>query len=286
MRLADFPNFNPGDRALSLIYYSTGSVWTVREVNINVTSGQNSNLYTVLQNVTSFAFTINNVTYATSVLSTNQKPNFFNYDISNFSIPIGSTVTSVDFYDTTLIPGPNLIGFNNSEFDVLISNANENRTSGYIYQVDRSSQYIIPNNYNTIISESAVYAQVPDSNYTSKGILRSRYEGSETTVEDYGVEPLIAGKVFDGAEYLNSASNNFICSQSLDDRSIEEYLFTIPTGSSNDSETPTVNSKIFEFEGNKILPIPDKKIWIKDNQQIIETNINGIVVGSITQCTI
>lgn len=286
MRIVDFPNFNPGDRTLSIIFNSTGSHWTVKEVNINVTDGEFENLFPTLQNVTGFAFLINGLTYTTSVISTTQKINYFNYDVEDFSIPSGSSIVLSQLYDTTLIPGPNITGFQNSEYDALISNATNSRPSGYIYEVDRSSEYIIPGNYDNIVSESAEYANVADSNYSSIGILRSRYDGAETTAADFGVEPLIAGKVFEGAEYLASSSNDFICSQSLSDRTVEEYFFTIPTGSAEDSETPILNSKVFEFDGNRILPIKNKKIWVKENRAIVETNINGIVAGSITTCTV
>ena len=286
MRIVDFPNFNPGDRTLSIIFNSTGSYWTVKEVNINVTDGEFENLFPTLQNVTGFAFLINGLTYTTSVISTTQKINYFNYDVEDFLIPSGSSIVLSQLYDTTLIPGPNITGFQNSEYDALISNATNSRPSGYIYEVDRSSEYIIPGNYDNIVSESAEYANVADSNYSSIGILRSRYDGAETTAADFGVEPLIAGKVFEGAEYLASSSNDFICSQSLSDRTVEEYFFTIPTGSAEDSETPILNSKVFEFDGNRILPIKNKKIWVKENRAIVETNINGIVAGSITTCTV
>lgn len=286
MRIVDFPNFNPGDRTLSIIFNSTGSYWTVKEVNINVTDGEYENLFPTLQNVTGFAFLINGLTYTTSVISTTQKINYFNYDVEDFLIPSGSSIVLSQLYDTTLIPGPNITGFQNSEYDALISNATNSRPSGYIYEVDRSSEYIIPGNYDNIVSESAEYANVADSNYSSIGILRSRYDGAETTAADFGVEPLIAGKVFEGAEYLASSSNDFICSQSLSDRTVEEYFFTIPTGSAEDSETPILNSKVFEFDGNRILPIKNKKIWVKENRAIVETNINGIVAGSITTCTV
>jgi len=286
MRIVDFPNFNPGDRTLSIIFNSTGSYWTVKEVNINVTDGEYENLFPTLQNVTGFAFLINGLTYTTSVISTTQKINYFNYDVEDFSIPSGSSIVLSQLYDTTLIPGPNITGFQNSEYDALISNATNSRPSGYIYEVDRSSEYIIPGNYDNIVSESAEYANVADSNYSSIGILRSRYDGAETTAADFGVEPLIAGKVFEGAEYLASSSNDFICSQSLSDRTVEDYFFTIPTGSAEDSETPILNSKVFEFDGNRILPIKNKKIWVKENRAIVETNINGIVAGSITTCTV
>ena len=76
MRIVDFKNINPGDSTIGFIVNTTGSYWTVKEVNINVTDGSNENLFTILQNVTSFAFTFNNVTYATDVITSNQNVNF------------------------------------------------------------------------------------------------------------------------------------------------------------------------------------------------------------------
>ena len=78
-----------------------------------------------------------------------------------------------------------MLGFNNSEYDVLISNATQIRPNTFIFEVDRSTELIKPSNYDSIISESANRAQIPDSNYSSRGLRKSRYEGSETTAVDF-----------------------------------------------------------------------------------------------------
>ena len=286
MRIADFQNFNPGDQTLSLIYYATGSSYTVKQINISVTDCDNQNLYDVLQNIDSFAVTINDVTYATTVLSRDQQVNFFHYEIEDFTIPTTFTIDSVLCYGTTLTPGPDVLGFANSEYDALISNATDTRTSEYIYEVDRSSEFILPGNYDNIISESAQKAETVDSNYTSVGIINSRYDGAETTVSDFGVEPLISGKLFEAEIYLITASNAYICSQSYENRNIEELLFSITASSAQDSELPVKDSKIFELDKNKILPIKDRKLWLADNNTIITTDANGIVLAAITSCSI
>ena len=286
MRIVDFQFINPGEQTTSFIFNSTGSAWTVKQVNISVNDSANNNLFDVLQNVTSLAFTFDNVSYSTTVLSRIQRANFFHYEVEDFVIPSGSTVTAATKYETTLVPGPDVTGFQNSEFEVLISNATATRTNTHIYEVDRSSQFIIPGNYNNIVSESAEYADVPDSNYTSQGIINSRYAGAKTSTEDFGVEPLIGGTLFEGASYLLTSSNNFICSQSLEDRTLEDLLFSITASAAQDSEVPIVDSKIFQLEGSKILPIKNSKVWVKSNTSIIQTDQNGIVQSTITQCTV
>ena len=42
------------------------------------------------------------------------------------------------------------------------------------------------------------------------------------------------------------------------------------------------------FDQNVIAgtPIKERKIWVKDNRVIIETDENGIVQSTITQCTV
>lgn len=288
MRIGDFQYINPGDQGISFIYYTTGSVDTIKQINISVSDCDNRDLFDILQNVDTIGLEIDGAPYTTTILSRVQRPNYFHYEVEDFSVPKGAiaTVTYGSCTDTTLSPGPDVIGFQNSDYEILISNATDLRKSEHIFEVDRKSDAVIPGNYINIISSSAVHADFADSNYSSQGILNSRYDGAETTVSDFGVEPLISGKVFEGAEYLVTSSNNFICSQSLADRNIEEYFFSIPTGSVEDSDTPIQNSKIFEFDKNRILPIKNRKVWVKDNRVIVETNENGIVQSTIVQCTV
>lgn len=69
-------------------------------------------------------------------------------------------------------------------------------------------------------------APVQDSNYTSTGIVNARYRGTKTDENDYsGISPAIAAQPFSASLYSLNEDDNFICSQSLSDRTIESFLF-------------------------------------------------------------
>ncbi len=85
----------------------------------------------------------------------------------------------------------------------------------------------------------APLAQVQDSNYTTTGHTNARYNGTKTTEDDYsGIEPFLAATPIQGTTYRIDEDDNFICSQSLDDRGLEDFLFlgsgNIPTLATSD----------------------------------------------------
>ena len=53
----------------------------------------------------------------------------------------------------------------------------------------------------------------------------------------------------------------------------------------NEQEINNIIS-IFELDKNRILPIKDRKLWLADNNTIITTDANGIVLAAITSCSI
>ena len=82
----------------------------------------------------------------------------------------------------------------------------------------------------------APFAPVQDSNYTHTGHINARYNGTKTGESDFsGIGSAVTAKPFQGASYLlipptgsaynDTTYNNFICSQSLDEREIEDFLF-------------------------------------------------------------
>ena len=68
--------------------------------------------------------------------------------------------------------------FQNSDYEVLLNNYNENRSNTFLQDVDYSTNATLPINLTSIISGSATKAQTPDSNYTTRRIIRPRYDGS------------------------------------------------------------------------------------------------------------
>ena len=91
-------------------------------------------------------------------------------------------------------------------------------------------------------------APVQDSNYTTTGIINARYNGTKTGEEDFsGISPAVAAKPLEAALYRADEDNNFICSQSLSDRDIEEVLFEGTT------EFPVVSNTVFGYLNSNVM---------------------------------
>tara|TARA_R110000796_G_scaffold67653_3_gene155248 strand:- start:874 stop:2577 length:1704 start_codon:yes stop_codon:yes gene_type:complete len=217
-------------------------------------------------------------------------------------------------------------------------------------------------------------ASVQDSNYTTSGIVNARYKGTKTDSSDYsGIEPAIAAQPFQAAIYDIGDNDLFICSQSLSDRTLEDFLFigssTSPTVSistlgsivasnvlSSASDTvldvalrdfkfadqltqgdilrvtngtntellqvissvrkstlgvieinvvrdyadesaghsfPTnaivsrfIDNRLFKIDGNRLIAITAKKVWVKENRTILKTSQNGYVTELSTTCSV
>jgi hypothetical protein len=71
------------------------------------------------------------------------------------------------------------------DYLVLINNASSSRLSEKYFDVDYSQQNILPVNQQVILSQSATYAQVQDSNYTLASNINPRYVGSKNTSAKY-----------------------------------------------------------------------------------------------------
>jgi hypothetical protein len=69
--------------------------------------------------------------------------------------------------------------------NAVLNNVYSNRLSSKYFDVDYSQQGTLPINQGVIISQSAVYAQVQDSNYTLARNINPRYVGSKNTSAKY-----------------------------------------------------------------------------------------------------
>ena len=70
--------------------------------------------------------------------------------------------------------------FYNSDNNALLNSINDQRFSTFALDVDYS-EGITPVNFSLLISGTATPATIPDSNYTSKKSILSKYEGSKST---------------------------------------------------------------------------------------------------------
>jgi hypothetical protein len=72
-------------------------------------------------------------------------------------------------------------------YNAILNNAVSNRLSDKYFDVDYSQNNILPVNQGVIISQSAVHAQIQDSNYTLLRNINPRYLGSKNTSAKYNV---------------------------------------------------------------------------------------------------
>jgi hypothetical protein len=95
---------------------------------------------------------------------------------------------STYYLDPTVYTQQNFPGNINqySDYNAIYNNVYSNRVSNLYYDVDYSSNALNPVNFLTIISQSAIYSQVQDSNYaTGSSWTQGRYEGTKLTSATY-----------------------------------------------------------------------------------------------------
>ena len=293
MTLEQFKTVVPSEGNI-LLYYTSGSVVSAMNVSIIATGGRN--IAESLKNCTEIILTVTSggteTKYECIVKAETIQPytGYYFFEIENITItPLPSS--EIDTNITFIFPNPESENFEKSDYDALKNNADNNRTTKFIYDVDRTNKDSIPGNYQAILSGSATPASYQELNYTSEGILRSRYSGAKTTIVDYGVNSAINAQPLEGSIYLSSSLNSFICSQSLADREIDELLFstpeTVPPGSADlYGLFPVSGSRIFNLVGNRIVPLRDRKVWSKNNTTIYYIDKDGYSVDSGSVCGI
>lgn len=95
---------------------------------------------------------------------------------------------STYYLDPTVFTQQNFPGNINqySDYNSLLNNVYSNRVSNKYYDVDYSNDLTNPVNFQSIISESALYAQVQDSNYILGSAWdKGRYSGTKLTSATY-----------------------------------------------------------------------------------------------------
>lgn len=95
---------------------------------------------------------------------------------------------STYYLDPTVYTQQNFPGDINdfSDYNSLLNNVYSNRVSSIYYDVDYSQNALNPINFAPLISQSALYAQVQDSNYSSGSAwTKGRYNGTKLTSATY-----------------------------------------------------------------------------------------------------
>lgn len=179
--------------------------------------------------------------------------------------------------------------FNNSADNPLLSNATVLRRAGYIQQVDRNEDPILPTNLAQILLNQATPADVQASNYSISGIVNARYEGSKLTSGSVpGNDPAL-GLVSIRAS-LHPSGSNFtkIKGINLSDRQVQQVYFTpqvttsIAGGKtrtfSGNKSFPTTSNLLYLEEGNRFVRISNRDIYSIDEDKMHSTNNLGSII--------
>lgn len=292
---AQFANQTPSAGQIRVLYRKlAGQDPIIKAITVSTESTEGTNVSTSLRELEQIKFIIDQSgTEATlNIESGRRVDGYYYFDVEDLVVNAVSSSSSQPGYPAVVNIAPYLTTrFKNSNYDALLSNASTIRKSNFKYEVDRLEGNSVtgstgippvrPTNWLAIMSGSAVHAEIQDSNYTTTGIINARYRGTKTDADTYGsISPAVSGKPFEAASYLTSSANNFICSQSLSDRTIETYLFE------GIEDTPTLGSRVFQFDKSRVIPVTNRKVWVKDNRTVLLLDNLGYVAGSIAECSV
>jgi len=207
-----------------------GKITGITITNIPLISSDVNNVEEQLKQLEEITFRIGNQKYICKPEIIDHYPNtipeysFYYYRITPIVFTIG-TLTGVEI-PVNLQPYLDQTLYKNSDFNPLINNVEDQRTSYIVMECDRNYGTVIPSNLQAIQSGSATRASIQDSLYSDTGWINSRYNGTKTSSQNYlGLIPILQGSTFTGEVFANQISNGLICSYSLADRKTST-LFT------------------------------------------------------------
>ena len=237
---------DPTDATKGTITGATVTVKTKADANQDLSPTNEIDLENVLLTVTTIRFTVDGQVMTLPITSRARYSNingtasddYYYFGVTPVPINVipNGTVRQLTptLIDVTFLPYIQDERYEYSDYNPLISNALDNRTSTYVQQSDRIGSKVRPTNLEEILSGSATLAQIQDSNYSSTGWSNARYTGTVTSAVDYkGVPSIITARTFTAEINPSASANLLICSRSLSDRIFTELLHT------GEEEVPT-----------------------------------------------
>lgn len=279
---------DPTDTTKGTITGATVTVKTKADANQDLSPTNEIDLENVLLTVTTIRFTVDGQVMTLPITSRARYSNvngtvsddYYYFGVTPVPINVipNGTVRQLTptLIDVTFLPYIQDERYEYSDYNPLISNALDNRTSTYVQQSDRIGSKVRPTNLEEILEGSATLAQIQDSNYSSTGWSNARYEGTSTSAEDYkGVPSVITARTFTAEVNPSASADLLICSRSLSDRIFTELLHT------GEEEVPTFKGfALTRFETAVLADETEESIPYK----IVGSQVTGSVeIGSIIQ---
>jgi len=270
MNITQFENYGTTNNNIAFLFEELpGGVFKISASNISTTACGFVNVTDALEELESIQFTFNGILYQTSIINKVNKDQYFFFLLEPFLIPTQGN--NPECSQVLLNPGLGEAGFTNSDYNPVFNNASEIRSSVILQDVDRKREQKSPSNLTSILQNTATKAQIQDSNYSSLSVITGRYLGSKTSVEDYGVEPIVGATYFEGSLYTTGKDNNRICSQSFAERTVEGLLFSLNVEgikTSTEVEAPKVRYQAVMDKTSNITTFSETDTLFSVNQNV------------------
>ena len=205
------------------------------EIDLFISGGSNVAGITIsTQNCTStnFSYTIqqaSTITVNSTEFTITEKiayPSHYFLDITQTPFNLSSDgIGSGECLEIGFSPFLLPIPFTYNDYNALLGNSEDIRTTSFIFDVTRTNDQIIPLNIINILSGNATPAKFVESNHTDTGLINARYNGTKTSISDYGTLPAFSAVSFKGASYGVDTTEQLICSQSSENRVIKDLLY-------------------------------------------------------------
>lgn len=220
MTFNEFKTTDPGAGEIELFISGGNNVAGITISNLNC-SFTNFN-YTIQQATT---LTINGTDFDITQKVSYPTHYFIDVDLTPFDLSFQGVDTG-ECINIGFSPFIQPIPFTYNDYNAILGNTEDIRTTSFIFDVDRTNDQIVPLNILNILSGNATPAKFAESNHTDTGLINARYNGTKTSVLDFGTIPAFSAVEFKGSSYGVDTTNQLICSQSTDSRVVRDLLYS------------------------------------------------------------
>lgn len=260
--------------------------YTIQGLTVPFNSKNSKNVLSALKEVEAIRFQYTGGEKVVNVVSRQKKDGYFYIGTQPLvigAIPDIDSLGEYVFYSAEFIFKPYFeISYFNNDYNPVINNTNESRTS-YIRQVvDRVSSQAIPTNLTAVISQSAEPAQVQNDSYTRNSIIIGRYEGTKETDKNIpGNSPAVGLVSFKASEHPSDSDTSTIRNIQLSDREIQNLYFDSRISGSHPNKVfqsfPNSGSFIYKFDdqSNRYSKVSNTKIFSIEKNKVYTTNEYG-----------
>lgn len=288
--LNDFINTDPSnygaDNANLLV--SGSGPYTIKALTFPVGGTNSQGIKAVLQQVNEIRFIFSGSNESVSILDRQEltgTPNYFYFLLNPTSVE-GIPTNLIGGLSTEVNSSFNFIpyfsfNFLTNDFNILINNSERSKLSVSRRIVDRNSSQSNPTNLNSIISQSATFAEIQECNYTKQSVINARYKGSKL---DNGSipfnDPALAYIPFQASLHGINLSYEKITSIAESDRELTTLYFN-PVFPGDLKTIPTQGRPVYKEEGNRFVRIENRKFYAP------EVNLIGVIgSGSVTSAAV